>query len=237
MSFYGHIGHWRCTRCDNRRPAPDVRVTRVTLGEDATSLAIALPDGTLNVALPMAGLYNAYNALAAVAGSVALGLPRDAIVSALEAFSAAFGRQERFRVDGRDVQVLLGKNPTGLNQVLRTLAARDGRKRVLFFLNDGIADGRDVSWIWDADYETLQPQTDWVLAAGTRAEDLALRLKYAGYGEEAPVERATEAALDRALAATPGGGTLYVVPTYTAMLEVRELLAKRAGRGTFWEGA
>jgi UDP-N-acetylmuramyl tripeptide synthase len=242
VSFYGHIGHWCCTRCDNRRPTPDVRVTRATLGEDATSLVIALADGTMNVALPMAGLYNAYNALAAAAGAVALGLPRDAVISALEGFSAAFGRQERFTVDGRDVQVLLGKNPTGLNQVLRTLAARDGRKRLLFFLNDGIADGRDVSWIWDADYETLQPQTDWVLAAGTRAEDLALRLKYAGYadgasGDDVPVERATAAALERALAATPDGGTLYVVPTYTAMLEVRELLAKRAGRATFWEGA
>jgi UDP-N-acetylmuramyl tripeptide synthase len=195
----------------------------------------------------MAGLYNAYNALAAAAGAVALGLPRDAVISALEGFRAAFGRQERFSVDGRDVQVLLGKNPTGLNQVLRTLSARDGRKRVLFFLNDGIADGRDVSWIWDADYETLQPQTDWVLAAGSRAEDLALRLKYAGYadvssghvasGDDVPVERATAPALERALAATPEGGTLYVVPTYTAMLEVRELLAKRAGTSKFWEGA
>ena len=237
-TFYGHIGHWRCPACGNARPAPDVSVTRVALGGDATTLTIATLDGVeIEVTLPLAGLYNAYNALAAAAGALALGLPREAIVSALDGFSAAFGRQERFEVDGRDVRVLLGKNPTGLNQVLRTIAASAGRKRALFFLNDGIADGRDISWIWDADYETLQPETDWTLAAGTRAEDLALRLKYAGFGDDVPVERETAAALQRALDATPVGMTLYVVPTYTAMLEVRELLAKRAGARKFWEGA
>ena len=202
-------------------------------------MTIALADGTaageLTVVLPLSGLYNAYNALAAAAGAVVLGLPVAAIVSALDGFSAAFGRQERFRVDGRDVQVLLGKNPTGLNQVLRTIAARDGRKTLLFFLNDGIADGRDISWIWDADYETVQPGTDAAIAAGTRADDLALRLKYAGFGDDVPVERETAAAVTRALAATPAGGTLYVVPTYTAMLEVRELLARDGGKHRFWE--
>ena len=154
---------------------------------------------------------------------------------ALEGFSAAFGRQERFSVGGRDVRVLLGKNPTGLNQVLRTLAANDGDKRLLFFLNDGIADGRDVSWIWDADYELLQPRAAWTLAAGTRAEDLALRLKYAGYGDDVPIERETKPALVRALRETPPGATLHVIPTYTAMLEVRELLAKMSGAASFWE--
>jgi UDP-N-acetylmuramyl tripeptide synthase len=238
VTFYGHIGHWRCPSCDNARPAPDVRVTHVALGDDATALTIATPDGgEIAVTLPLAGLYNAYNALAAAAGAIALGLSHEAITTALDGFSAAFGRQERFSVDGRDVQVLLGKNPTGLNQVLRTIAARGGRKRVLFFLNDDIADGRDVSWIWDADYETMQPQTDWTLAAGRRAEDLALRLKYAGFGDDVPVERATAPALQRALDATPAGETLYVVPTYTAMLEVRELLAKRSGSSKFWDGA
>ncbi len=255
-TFYGHIGHWRCPSCGNARPAPDVSVTRVALSDDATAMTLAIADtgetsprpaatplrpaergaNELSIELPLAGLYNAYNALAAAAGALALGLPREAIVSALDGFSAAFGRQERFSVDGRDVQVLLGKNPTGLNQVLRTIAARGGAKRLLFFLNDGIADGRDVSWIWDADYETVQPGTAWALAAGTRAEDLALRLKYAGFGADVPVERETAAALRRALDATPAGETLYVVPTYTAMLEVRELLAKRAGGGKFWEG-
>jgi UDP-N-acetylmuramyl tripeptide synthase len=235
-TFYGHIGHWRCDACGNRRPVPGVRVTSFAPGDDTTALTIAAPEGEMRIELPLAGLYNAYNALAAAAGAIALGIAPAAVVAALDGFNAAFGRQERFRIAGRDVQGLLGKNPTGLNQVLRAVAARPGRKRVLFFLNDGIADGRDVSWIWDADYELLQPQAEWVLAAGTRAEDLALRLKYAGFGDDPALERDTRAAVRRALAQTPEGATLYVVPTYTAMLEVRELLARQDGNaGRFWE--
>ncbi|MBI5289672.1 MAG: DUF1727 domain-containing protein [Chloroflexi bacterium] len=237
VTFYGHVGHWRCASCGNARPSADVRLTRVTARGDATEMAVATAGGELDILLPLTGLYNAYNALAAVAGATALGLPSEAIVSALAEFSAAFGRQERFQLDGRDVQVLLGKNPTGLNQVLRAVAARPGRKRLLFFLNDGIADGRDISWIWDTDYEVVQPQTEWALAAGTRAEDLALRLKYAGFGEYVEIERDAATALRRAIEATPAGETLYVLPTYTAMLEVREIIAKRAGEGHFWEGA
>jgi UDP-N-acetylmuramyl tripeptide synthase len=214
-----------------------VRVTSVRASDDATSLTIETADGSLDVTLPLSGVYTAYNALAAAAGAIALGLPREAIARALGGFEAAFGRQERFSIDGRDVRVLLGKNPTGLNQVLRSIAARDGRKRIIFFLNDGIADGRDVSWIWDADYEIVQPQTDVVIASGTRAEDLALRLKYAGFGDDVPLERDATRAVRRAIDATPAGETLHVVPTYTAMLEVRELLAKRGGAKRFWEDA
>jgi UDP-N-acetylmuramyl tripeptide synthase len=236
-TFYGHIGHWSCLSCGNKRPTPDIRARRVTLGDDSLALDVELPDGALRIAVPLSGLYNAYNALAAIACSHAARLPREATVAALEGFHAAFGRQERFFVDGRDVHVLLGKNPTGLNQVLRTLSARAERMRLLFFLNDGIADGRDISWIWDADYEIVQSATDWVLAAGTRAEDLALRLKYAGFGDDVGTERSTAAALRQALTATPEGKTLFVIPTYTAMLEVRELLAKGSGASRFWEDA
>jgi UDP-N-acetylmuramyl tripeptide synthase len=236
LTFYGHLGHWRCSACSNARPTPQVRLTSVALDPDATALTAELPDGVaLRVRLPLAGVYNAYNALAAATGAIALDLPREAVTSALEGFAAAFGRQERFQLDGRDVSVLLGKNPTGLNQVLRTLAAKPGDKRLLFFLNDGIADGRDVSWIWDTDYETLHRQSVWVLAAGTRCEDLALRLKYAGFGDDVAIEHDARTALARALDATPPGGELYVIPTYTAMLEVRELLAGKGGARHFWE--
>ena len=235
VTFYGHIGHWRCLSCGNVRPKPDVSIDRITLDGETSTIVMTTADGPLTITLPLGGLYNAYNALAATAGAIALGLPREAIVSALEGFAAAFGRQERFSVGGRDVRVLLGKNPTGLNQILRTLAAREGNMRLLFFLNDGIADGRDVSWIWDTDYELLRPRAAWACAAGTRAEDLALRLKYAGYGDDIPIEHETKRALVRALRETPPGATLCVIPTYTAMLEVRELLAKMSGGASFWE--
>jgi UDP-N-acetylmuramyl tripeptide synthase len=234
-TFYGHVGHWRCPSCGNSRPAADVRLTREVEGEDATALRMETGDGVLEVRLPLVGLYNAYNALAATAGALAMGLPGTAIVSALEGFSAAFGRQERFSIDGRDVRVLLGKNPTGLNQVLRTIAAAPGEKRIVFFLNDGIADGRDVSWIWDADYELARPETSWVLAAGSRAEDLALRLKYAGFGDEVAVEHDAAGAARRGLEATPSGGTLWVVPTFTALVVVGEVFGRRGGVGRYWD--
>jgi len=237
VTFYGHIGHWRCGRCGNARSRPDVRVERLALMQDASVMEVALQDEALRVRLPMAGVYNAYNALAAIAGATALAMPRAAIVRALEGFSAAFGRQERFTIDGREVQVLLGKNPAGLNQVLRTLAARADEKRLVFILNDGLADGRDISWIWDADYELLRAQCAHVVASGTRAEDMALRLKYAGYGADPPLVRDRAAALRSAIDATPAGGTLYVIPTYTAMLESRALLAKWSGTPPFWEDA
>jgi len=249
LTFYGHIGHWRCDACGNARPQPDIRITAISalsdlpsppLGEGpgvrATHIEIAAPQGPLRVTLPLEGTYNAYNALAAAAGALALGVASEPIVRALDGFSAAFGRQETFHVDGREVRVLLGKNPTGLNQVLRAVASAPGPKRLVFALNDGIADGRDVSWIWDADYELAREGAESVLAAGTRAEDLALRLKYAGFGDDPPIERDVRAAADRAITDAPPGAVVHIVPTYTAMLEVREHLARRDGSARrFWE--
>ncbi|OGO51105.1 MAG: hypothetical protein A2148_07045, partial [Chloroflexi bacterium RBG_16_68_14] len=237
-AFYGHVGHWRCPGCGQARPRPDVAATCVELvSERSTRLTLRTPQGELRVDVPLAGLYNVENALAAATGALALGLPLAAVERALGAFRAAFGRQERFQVDGREVLVLLGKNPTGLNQVLRTIASAgegDGR-HLLLFLNDGIADGRDISWIWDADYELMAERAASVVVSGTRAEELALRLKYADFRVEPHVIHGARAALDAALAGTPPGATLYVVPTYTAMLEVRELLARRGQRRPFWE--
>ena len=192
--------------------------------------------------LPLAGLYNVQNALAAAASAIALGLPHDAIASALGTYEPAFGRQERFDIDGREVVVFLAKNPTGLNQVLRTITTRpDGARHFLLFLNDDIADGRDISWIWDADYELIASDAFGVAVAvtvsGSRAEELALRLKYADLTPTPTVIRETASALAAALEATPPGETLYIIPTYTAMLDVRELLAKRASKRPFWEQA
>ena len=233
--FYGHVGHWFCPGCGRSRPAPQVRATAVTSEGGRTAVAVETPVGRLSLSLALSGLYNAYNALAATAAGLALGVGLEAIGEGLSSATAAFGRQESFEVDGRRVLVLLGKNPAGLNQVLRTIAAADAEKHLLFFLNDDVADGRDVSWIWDADFELLagQPGT-WVLS-GTRAEDLALRLKYAGLERPAAVEPDVGVALARALRETPPGGLLYVVPTYTAMLRVRELLARRGRRAHYWE--
>ena len=236
LLFYGHIGHWRCPGCSQARPKPQVTATAVALtASGGTALRVATPQGeaTFNVAL--AGLYNVYNALAALAGALALGIDLKTAQDGIASVSAAFGRQERFDIDGRRVQVFLSKNPAGLNQVLRTLAAAPGEKRLLLLLNDDIADGRDISWIWDADFELLAGNAASVVVSGRRAEDMALRLKYAGFDGSVPVIGDIATALDSALETTPAGAQLYVLPTYTAMLEVRGLLARRGGVAPYWE--
>ena len=145
---------------------------------------------------------------------------------ALEDFAGAFGRVETIPVEGRDVSILLVKNPAGANEVLRTLTLEERRLDLWLALNDGIADGRDVSWIWDADFEILAGRVRRVTCSGTRAEEMALRLKYAGVDAELEVERDLGRSLDHAVAGLDGG-PLYALPTYTALLELRDLLAKR----------
>ncbi len=234
--FFGHIGWWRCPWCGERRPQPDLSARQIELlGDESARLRLAgLDESEVTVELPLAGLYNVENALAAAAAALALGLPREAVARGLRSATAAFGRQERLSVGGREVRVLLGKNPAGLNQALHTIALAEGPKDLLFALNDDIADGADVSWIWDVDYEMLVGRARHVTASGRRADDMALRLKYAGI-DDIVVERDIEAGLRRALAR--GDGPLYVVPTYTAMLVARELLGGWASAGHYWEQA
>jgi UDP-N-acetylmuramyl tripeptide synthase len=236
--FYGHLGHWRCNHCGNERPTPDIAITGVAADADGMAVTVTLPEGEISVTTPLTGLYNAYNVAAAAAAASAAGLPVEAIEKGLASFTAAFGRQERLKVAGREVQVILAKNPAGLNQVLRTISGgTDAEKDLIFFLNDDIADGRDISWIWDVDFELLAGKTRAVTASGSRSWDMALRLKYAGLEPVLRVESESAEALRLALARVPEGETLYVIPTYTAMLEVRDVLARRAGRGAFWEEA
>jgi UDP-N-acetylmuramyl tripeptide synthase len=236
--FYGHLGHWHCgAHCGIARRSPRVVATRIEMEPEGTRLMITMPGGEVSARLPLTGLYNAYNALAAVAAAVALGIEPEAIERGLGSFRAAFGRQERLTVGGRRVQVILAKNPAGLNEVLRTIIADGEEKDVALFLNDGIADGRDVSWIWDVDFDLLAGKVRSLTVSGNRAWDMALRLKYAGLETLSEVEEDTATALRRALRATPEGGNLYVVPTYTAMLQVREMLARWARQPAFWETA
>ena len=128
----------------------------------------------------------------------------------------------------RELSILLVKNPAGANEVLRTLTLEDGELDLWLALNDNIADGRDVSWIWDADFELLAGRVRRVTCSGTRAEEMALRLKYAGIDAEIEVDRDLGDSLDAAVAAGRGDGQpLYALPTYTALLELRDLLADR----------
>ena len=235
---FGHLGHWRCDSCSRRRPRPTVGATRVALHESGSDVTIEITGDAIEVSLGFAGLYSVYNALAAAATAHAVGLPAPAIAEGLAAAAPAFGRQERLMIelpDGpREARLLLAKNPTGLNEVLRLLVASSQRPTALLILNDGIQDGQDVSWIYDADLEVLAERPPVLLCAGDRAHDLAQRCVTAGV-PPAGVEPDIATALDQALAMTPAGGRLEVVPTYTAMLEVRELIARLAGARRYWE--
>ncbi|MCK9249057.1 MAG: MurT ligase domain-containing protein [Solirubrobacteraceae bacterium] len=238
-SFVGHLGHYACPSCGHRRPEPQVSATRIALdGTRGARVTIALPDGSIDVELRLPGLYNVYNALAAAALAHALGVPGATIAAGLEGTAAAFGRAETVNVDGRDVQLLLVKNPAGANEVVRTLALADGDLDLLAILNDRIADGRDVSWVWDADLEGIAPRVRRVTCGGTRAEEMAVRWKYAGVPDDRIVvvrDGGARAALDAAVGAgAPDAPPLYAIPTYTAMLELREELVRRgAAKGSF----
>ncbi|MEA2392592.1 MAG: hypothetical protein QOJ82_483 [Solirubrobacteraceae bacterium] len=231
--YMGHLGRYHCDRCGTSRPEPAVAAHAIALeGIRGAGFTLHTPAGERAIALPLPGLYNVYNALGAAALSLELGASLDDVAAGLQAVSPAFGRAETLRVGGRDLSILLVKNPAGANEVLRTLTLEDGEHDVLAVLNDNVADGRDVSWVWDADFEVLAPRVRRVTCSGTRAAEMALRLKYAGVPtERIAVEPDLVAGLDRAL---EGDGALYALPTYTAMLALRDVLVARgAARESF----
>ncbi|HEY4778085.1 MAG TPA: Mur ligase family protein [Solirubrobacterales bacterium] len=236
-AFVGHLGHYSCPNCGAERPRPEVAATAIELrGMDGSRSTVRTPEGEIQLDLPLPGLYNVYNALGAVAAGLRLGVAPERIAAALGEMRAAFGRVETIAVAGKPVSILLIKNPAGANEVLRTLRLEAGEEQVDLWigLNDRIADGRDVSWVWDADFELLATAVRRVVCAGTRAPEMALRLKYAGWPPDSiEVVPGIEASLDRAVAAAPG--RLFALPTYTALLELRKLLADRGLAKEFWQ--
>jgi UDP-N-acetylmuramyl tripeptide synthase len=236
-AFVGHLGHYSCPNCGAERPRPEVAATAIELrGMDGSRTLVRTPSGEIELELPLPGLYNVYNALAAIAAGLRLGVAPERIATALGEMRAAFGRVETIPVGEVPVSILLIKNPAGANEVLRTLML-ESRERgpvdLWIALNDRIADGRDVSWIWDADFELLSAAVRRVVCSGTRAPEMALRLKYAGWPEEAiEIVPGIEASLDAAVAGADG--RLFALPTYTALLELRKLLSDRGLAQEFW---
>ena len=235
--YLGHLGIYRCPGCGQQRPTPTVAAQHVHLhGTRSASFTLVTPAGTADVALPLPGLYNVYNALGAAALCLNLGISLPQVADGLEQVSAAFGRAERIAVGNRELSVLLVKNPAGANEILRTLTLESDELNLLGVLNDRTADGHDVSWIWDADFELLAGRVRQVTCAGTRAAELALRLKYAGIASDRlEVVPHLPTALDRALLQAPPGAEVYALPTYTALLELRAELARRGHVGQFYE--
>lgn len=235
--YYSHVGHYRCPTCGLSRPEPQLRVLKAELhGVEGSRLEVEGPLGNLELRVRVPGLYNVYNALAAAGAAVAMGLDAMTIRTGIDEFSAAFGRVERIRLEGKELFLALVKNPVGFNEVLSTILREAGERHVMIVINDKFADGTDVSWLWDVDFEMLAGRVDFAVVSGLRAEDMAVRLKYAGVAPELiTVEGDTSKALGQALERTPDGGTLYLLPTYTAMLDVRGNLAAAGHIPPFWE--
>jgi len=236
-AYVGHLGDYRCPACGHERPPLDVAAREIELvGLTGSRFRLDTPQGSAVVELALPGLYNVYNAVAASALALSLDVTPVAIARALADFSAAFGRFERIPAGAKTIVVLLIKNPAGANEVLRTLET--GVPPVLVIaLNDAIADGQDVSWIWDVDFEPLLPHLGRVVATGERAAELGLRLVYGGL----PVDRLEvipplEQALDRGLGLVDAGTELVILPTYTAMLSLRGILTERGFVRPYWDG-
>ena len=238
-AYVGHLGDYRCPACGHARPPLDVRAREIELaGLERAAFDLVTPEGTRRVELALPGLYNVYNALGAAALTRALGASLDEIADGLGRFSAAFGRFERIPVDGKRLLLLLIKNPAGANEAVRTLVDGGPPRIAVVALNDAIADGRDVSWIWDVDFEPLLDGLETLVATGDRAAELALRFKYGGLDpSRIVVEPELAAALDRGLELTPAGSELVVLPTYTAMLGLQRIVAERGLAKRYWERA
>lgn len=221
-----HLGAARCTRCDWAWTEPPhlVRVLSAGgLGEIELEVAGA------RLALPIGGIHNAYNAAAAVAAADVLGVPLATTLEALAAFRPRFGRSEELQVAGRPVRLVLSKNPAGASVVIREMATDPSVGAAVVSVNDLIADGRDISWIWDVDHERLAQMGIPLIPSGRRAADVAVRLKYAG-AEPLRPEPNPMAAIGTALAACPRGKVVVVLATYTAMLDVRRAVSKSRTR-------
>jgi UDP-N-acetylmuramyl tripeptide synthase len=252
--YVGHDGVYRCPNGDFQRPIPDISAQQIKLdGFDNIAMTVHSTNANYpgnntrptqpvkahqskdqRIALPLGGLYNAYNVLAAYSAGITLGLEPEYIAQRLQNFRAAFGRQERMEFRGRHLNLVLSKNPAGFNETLRTAVDLAKGNNFLIALNDRKADGTDVSWIWDVDFERLQGKARALIPGGNRANDLAVRFKYAGVEASSP-ETEPGKALDALVKATPEGETAHLLCTYTAMLDLRAELVRRGWAKPYWE--
>lgn len=235
VSFYAHLGHYACGQCGWRRPDPRFSAWKVVLdGLSGSRLSVSTPAGDRDFEVPLAGLYNACNTLSAAAAAAGLGVDLQLVQESVGEVSGAFGRLERFSVGSRQACLVLVKNPSGFNEGLRLVLGEDGHRRLLLAVNDNGPDGRDVSWIWDVDFELCRGRADLLVVAGQRACDVALRLRYARVGGDddptrvpVQVEEDVVRAFWLAIGQIPPGETLYVLTTYTAMWALRRDLVRR----------
>lgn len=234
---FGHLGGFRCPNCGYRRPVADVAAEKIILsGENSSKILLRLFQNTLETEINLPGGYNIYNACAAAAALTLMGLTKDQVTASLSGFECGFGRMEKMNIAGAEVRIILVKNPAGCNQVLNFLSDNETPTMFAVCLNDKAADGRDISWIWDVEFERLYQHRDklkGLLVSGIRADDMALRLKYAGFSEEeVHVVKDYDEMMNRLVTQD---SPVCIMPTYTAMMELRAKIAKKYGIKDFWE--
>ncbi len=232
--YYSHLGVYACPKCGFKSPKAEITAKKIVTSKEAVQATILHNGSEKSLTLPLTGIYNVYNSLAAILITSLLGVKDEIIFSTLNKFSSAFGRMEKIEIDGKTAFIYLIKNPTGANQVLETLSSFNERGTALIILNDNFADGTDISWIWDTNFEIANKIFNHIVVSGIRAEDLALRLKYAG-SVTFHLEKDLKKSLDQAIAKTKENETLYILCTYTAMLSLRDFLVKEKIVANYWK--
>lgn len=222
--FYGQVGHYSCS-CGKARPAPEIEAV-AEIDVEFSILKIKHNDSEFEIRVNLPGVYNAYNALAAITLALDLGISVENIQKGIDSYDTVFGRAEKLVLKNKPVLIQLIKNPIGATEVLRTVKD-DESSKLLIIINDNYADGRDVSWLWDANFELLNSHKKRIVTSGVRASDMAVRLKYAGIpAENIKVVEDIKAALDYSVNNTEKDEKLYVLPTYTALLSLQPILKK-----------
>ena len=234
--YLSHMGDYSCSKCGFARPKLDVAVTSLeVVGLDRTRMEIQTPVGKLVLEIPQSGVHIAYNAAGAIAILVGLGVSLEHAVKSLASVGPAFGRLEKIDADDRVLVLAFAKNPTSYNTTLRALATEEEPRQLLIAASNTLVDGEDFGWLWDVDFETMAPNVERAVVSGTRADELANRLKYAGV----PSKRLTivedrTAALDAALSGLPADRRLVVLTGYTPLIELRNEMTRRGWTGRYW---
>ena len=231
-----HLGHYRCASCDFKRPTPDISAANLIFKPDfSTSISLRSDGQTSAVNYSLPGLYNVYNILATSAVSSRYNIDFSTVKNKIKEFSTAFGRFQKTKIKNRELVTFLIKNPAGANEVIRTISTLP-KINLLVILNDKIADGRDVSWIWDTNWEILESKTVNVFISGTRCFDMALRLKYAGFKlSKNNIHKEVNYSIVNTLQKLSTKDTLIVLPTYTALLDVQKTLNREGEKVAKWQ--
>ncbi|MGA3030421.1 MAG: MurT ligase domain-containing protein [Candidatus Limnocylindrales bacterium] len=234
--YLSHMGDYSCPKCGFARPKLDVSVTSLeVVGLDRTVLEVRTPAGRLTLEVPQSGVHIAYDVAGAVAILIGLGVSLEHAAESLAAVGPAFGRLEKIDAGGRTIILAFAKNPTSYNTTLRALATEEEPRQLLIAASNTLVDGEDFGWLWDVDFESMAPKVERVVVSGTRADELANRLHYAGVpAGKLKVIEDRPAALTEGLALLPPGSRLVVLSGYTPLIELRDEMRRRGWTGRFW---